>query len=216
MTPVTISRGTFTVDGVVGKAGLNYDIADLKYIYLYVPGQGVTIISNQSFPGAKAYPDAFNGTTLTVKSDEHTLQIASDQPLLKEKKPQEAFVSVDRDFRLPSRYPVVGWGEVLKPPYNWPNSRPNGTLAHATIAPPVPVNLRPTIMLQPCAKGEMRMPAPLVLPGQVAPEQPCVPIAQAQAAQAAMKAKSTTATTSAATTPAPAANVPAPAPAPTN
>ncbi len=38
MTPVVISRGTFTVDGMIGKAELNYNIADLKYIYLYAPG----------------------------------------------------------------------------------------------------------------------------------------------------------------------------------
>jgi hypothetical protein len=189
MTPVTISRGTFTVDGIVGKAELNYDIPDLKYIYLFVPGIGVTVISNEAFPGAKAYPDAFNGSTLTVKSDEHALQISSDKPLLKDKKPQVAYVLVDRDFRLPSRYPVVGYGTVTKPPYQWPGSKVNGELAGTIAAPPVPVNLRPTILMQPCDKGQMRMPAPPVLPGQAVPEQPCVPIAKAQAAQAAMRAK---------------------------
>ena len=34
---VTITRGTLTVDGMIGKAALNYDIKDFRYVYLYAP-----------------------------------------------------------------------------------------------------------------------------------------------------------------------------------
>ena len=36
MVAVSISRGTLTVDGMTGKAALNYEIKDLKYVYFYV------------------------------------------------------------------------------------------------------------------------------------------------------------------------------------
>ena len=60
MTPLSISAGTLTVDGWTGKAQLNYDIADLKFLYLYAPGIGTTIVSQNPFPGAKEQPGAFN------------------------------------------------------------------------------------------------------------------------------------------------------------
>lgn len=180
MMPVSIAQGTYTVDGVIGKAELNYDIADLKYIYLYAPGIGVTVISNEPFPGAKAQDNAFNDKTLTVNVGDHTLQLYSEKRLLA--KPQPAYVLVDRDFKLPSKFPVMGYGDLRAPPYAWPGAK---QVQEAGIVPPppVPVNLRPVMLLPPCPAGQMRQPAPKVLPGEVAPPQPCVPIAKALPAQ---------------------------------
>lgn len=189
--PVVVSRGTFTVDGMIGKAELNYKIPDLHYIYMYAPGIGVAVISNHSFPGATLEKDAFNDNTLTIKTGEHTLQLASDHQLLGKKgHPEPAYVELDREFVLPTKYPVVGYGDTTKAPYQWPGSRPNAKLADVTTPPPVPVNLRPVMLLAPCPVGQMRQPAPPVLPGQVAPPQPCVPITKAlQEEKAAASAK---------------------------
>ena len=176
MTPVSISRGTFTVDGMIGKAELNYDIPDFKYIYMYAPGIGTLVVSNEPFPGAKEQRDAFDDKTLTVTVGDHKMQIGSDKRVLG-KKPASAFVLVDRDFRLPSRYPVVGYGKVLKAPYTWPGGRPNEALAGAFVQPPpIPVSLKPVLLMAPCPAGQMREAAPPVLPGQVAPTRPCVAI----------------------------------------
>ena len=181
MTPVSIAQGTYTVDGVIGKATLNYDIADLKYIYLYAPGIGVTVISNEPFPGAKAQDNAFNDKTLTVNVGEHTLQLYSEKRLLA--KPQPAYVLVDRDFTLPSKFPVMGYGDLRAAPYAWPGAK-QVQQAGIVPPPPVPVNLRPVMLLSPCPTGLMRTPGPKVLPGEVAPPQPCVPIAKALPGQA--------------------------------
>jgi len=206
MTPVIISRGTFTVDGMIGKAELNYDIADLKFIYLYAPYIGTVVVSNEPFPGAKEEPAAFNDTTLTVTVGDHILQVASDKRLLG-KKPEAAYVLLDREFKLPSKYPVVGYGTGTKAPYTWPGGRPNTVLATTFTPPPTPVNLRPVMLLAPCPTGEMRRAAPAVLPGEVAPEQPCIPIPKSLPVQtaAAPKASTNTTATGAAstTTPAP-------------
>ncbi|HEX5284855.1 MAG TPA: hypothetical protein VFW30_12110 [Bryocella sp.] len=172
--PVSVARGTLTVDGMTGKAALNYDIADLHYIYLYAPGIGVAVVSNEPFPGAVEQKKAFLNNTLTVTIGEHTLQLASDKNLLG-KKPESAYVMMDRTFTLPSRFPVMGFGTVRKAPYQWPGARPNTRLADDD-APPPPADLLPKQLLSPCPAGQMRKAGPPVLPGQTAPVQPCVPI----------------------------------------
>jgi len=187
MTPVSISRGTFTIDGVIGKAALNYDIPDLKYIYLYVPGIGIAVVSNAPFVGATEEKEAFHGESLTVTVENHTLEIASDKPLLgKGKKPASGYVLLDREFTLPSKYPVVGYGAMLKAPYAWPGSKVNPSLAASV--PPVPANLQPVLLQAPCPAGQMRKPGPVPLPGEKAVEQPCVPIVvQGQTSGGAVK-----------------------------
>ncbi len=175
---VSIQRGILTVDGMAGKAGLNYEIQDFKYIYLYAPWVGIAIVSHSPFPGAVEQKDAFDDKTLTVTVDTHKLQLYSDKRLLG-KKPEPAYVTVDRNFKLPAQYPVVGYGETLKPPYAWPGSHENAALNGAVAPPPLPANLRPVTLLQPCPPGQMRMPGRTPLPGENLPPQPCVPIQKA-------------------------------------
>jgi hypothetical protein len=185
MTPVSISRGTFTVDGMIGKAELNYDIPDFKYIYMYAPGIGTLVVSNEPFPGAKEQKSAFNAKTLTVSVADHKLQLASDKQLLS-KKPESAFVLVDRDFRLPTPYPVVGYGKMLKAPYVWPGGHENKALAGAFVQPPpIPVNLRPALLLPPCPVGQMRKASSSALPGEEEKVQPCTAISKQKVTPAA-------------------------------
>jgi len=172
---VSISRGTLTVDGMTGKAALNYEIKDLKYIYFYAPGIGTTVVSNDPFPGAVEQKNAFDDKTLTVSVGDHVLQLSSDKRLLG-KVPQSAFVLVDKYFSAPAKFPVMGYGPIRVAPYAWPGSRGNEELKGAIEAPPLPENLRPALLLQPCPQGQMRMAGPPALPGQIAPPQPCVPI----------------------------------------
>jgi hypothetical protein len=212
MTPVTIARGTFTVDGMIGKAELNYTIPDFKYMYLYAPGIGTLVVSNEPFPGGTLQKNAFNEKTLTVTTGDHHLQVASDNFLLG-KKPTSAYVLVDRDFLLPTPYPVVGYGGLLKAPYVWPGSHANADLKGAFVKPPpIPVNLQPVLLLTPCPEGQMRRAAPPVLPGEKAPPQPCVVIPKGKVTVSGPAAKKQVAaqTPAAAPVPAPATAVPAP------
>jgi hypothetical protein len=172
---VSISHGTLTVDGLIGKAALNYEIKDLKYLYFYVPGIGTTVVSNDPFPGAVEQKHAFDDKTLTVTVGEHVLQLASDNRLLG-KASESAFVLVDKYFSAPARFPVMGYGPIRVAPYAWPGSKQNGEEKGALEAPPLPADLRPALLLQPCPSGQMRLAGPKVLPGQAAAPQPCVPI----------------------------------------
>jgi hypothetical protein len=178
---VSISRGTLTVDGMTGKAALNYEIKDLKYIYFYVPGIGITVVSNDPFPGAVEQKHAFDDKTLTVTVGEHVLQLSSENRLLG-KAPESVYVRVDKNFSVPTKFPVMGYGPIRVAPYAWPGSKMNEELKGAAAdAPPLPKDLRPTLLLEPCPSGQMRKAGPTVLPGQTAPPQPCVPIVSGMA-----------------------------------
>ncbi len=177
-TPVQIVRGILTVDGLPGKAALNYDIADLKFLYFYAPGIGTTVVSNVPFTGATEQKDAFMDKTLTVSAGGHMLQLASDERLLG-KKPESAYVLVDRGTSLPSRFPVMGYGTTLKAPYTWPGAKANEKLDGLVTPPPLPKNLVPVQLLEPCPAGQMRPSAKPALPGEVVTVAACVAIAKA-------------------------------------
>ncbi len=212
MTPVTIARGTFTVDGMIGKAELNYTIADFKFMYLYAPGIGTLVVSNEPFPGATLQKNAVNERTLTVTTGDHHLQVASDHNLLG-MKPLPAYVLLDRTFVLPTPYPVVGYGGITKAPYVWPGSHENADLKGAFVKPPpIPVNLQPVLLLTPCPAGQMRRAAPPVLPGEKAPPQPCVLIPKGTATVSGPGAKKQVVAQTPATAPVPAPDAAVPAP----
>jgi hypothetical protein len=178
---VSISHGTLTVDGMTGKAALNYEIKDLKYVYFYVPGIGTTVVSNDPFPGAVEQKHAFDGKVLTVTVGEHVLQLSSDNRMLG-KTPESAFVRVDKGFLVPTKFPVMGYGPIRVAPYAWPGSKSNDEeLKGVAEAPPLPADLRPTLLLQPCPPGQMRTAGPPTLPGQTAVPHPCVPIVSGEA-----------------------------------
>jgi hypothetical protein len=165
-TPVAIRSGVLTVDGWTGKARLNYDIADMKYMYVYAPGIGTTIVSLSQFPGATEQVNAFKEKTLHVTVEGHVIEVSSDKQLLG-KRPAAAWVAVDRGFMLPSRFPVFGYGTTIRPPYAWPGSKQTMEAAGAVTPPPLPKDVQPKL-LQPTA-----CPAS-------APDQSCVAITQAE------------------------------------
>ena len=187
MTPVSIAEGTLTVDGWTGKARLNYDIADLKFLYIYAPGIGTTIVSKDPFPGAKEQAQAFKDKTLSITVEGHPIQLSSEKSMLG-KKPVSAWVAVDRGFLLPAKFPTFGYGATTKPPYAWPGAKEDRASKEV---PPLPSDLEPTLLLKPCPAGMMRPAGPPVLPGQKAPEQPCVPIKTAAPTAAATATEGT-------------------------
>jgi len=197
---VSISRGTLTVDGMTGKAALNYEIKDLQYVYFYIPGIGTTVVSNAPFPGAVEQKKAFDDKTLTIAVGEHVVQLTSDKSLLG-KAPEPAFVRVDKSFLVPTKFPVMGYGQIRVAPYAWPgsktNEKTNEELKGAVEAPPLPADLRPNPVLQACPPGQMHPPGSQALPGQTVAPRPCVPIVPAQ-----------TTTTTANQTASPAGNTP--------
>ena len=145
------------------------------------------MVSQNQFPGAKEQPAAFNDRTLKITVDGHPIELSSEKRLLG-KKPQSAWVAVDRGFQLPSKFPVFGYGSATKAPYVWPGSKESAAAKGPVVAPPLPTDVRPTLLLAPCPAGMMRPAGPAALPGQKAVVQPCAPIKTAGSSAASAPA----------------------------
>lgn len=173
-----IENGTLTVDGWTGKARLNYDISEMKFLYIFSPGIGTTIISNQNFPGAKEEKNALAGKTMTVStSDGHVLQLSSDEPLMgSEKKTMSMWVTTDAAYSPGSRYPSFGYGSTAKAPYNWPGTRPLTEKEQEMFAkaPPLPRDMVAKQMELPCVNVRPGEPIkPVKLNGITYTPKPC-------------------------------------------
>ncbi len=168
-----------TVDGMAGKAALELRHCGPQVHLHMLQGSVLRWFPMRLFRVRRSRPRAFSDTTLTVTTDGHTLQLTSDKRLLG-KKPESAFVLVDRDFRLPSTFPVMGYGAIRKPPYAWPGAkrewegcRAGGTTATSSGAWSR-CSWRSRVLRARCVLATK--PA---LPGETVAVQPCVPIAKA-------------------------------------
>jgi hypothetical protein len=173
-----IQNGTLTVDGWTGKARLNYDITEIKFLYFYVPEVGTAIVSTERFPNSVEEKGGFNGKTLTVTTpDGHTIELTGEEPLVN-KKSQSVWVGIDKDFVFPARYPAFGYGSTARAPYNWPGARPMSEEEKklASKAPPLPKGLEAKQMVLPCQKvkpGER--PVPVKINGMMMTPPVCPP-----------------------------------------
>ncbi|SNT31708.1 hypothetical protein SAMN05421770_107144 [Granulicella rosea] len=136
-----VHDGILTVDGLVAKVDLNYPV-DAPFTYFFVPGVGTAIVALDHFPNSTPQKNAFNGNTLTIMAGGHEIQLTNGGPLLKEKGKDEAWVAFDPDYNRASRMPMMGYGEALRAPYQWPGAKPETTQSTA-LAPPVPKSLQP-------------------------------------------------------------------------
>ena len=170
-----------TVDGMTGKAALNYEIKDLKYVYFYVPGIGTTVVSTDPFPGA------VEQETCLRRQDPHRDRkrahraVILGQSPLRQGSASLPIVLVDKSFSVPTRFPVMGYGPIRVAPYAWPGSKTNEELKGVgrSLLPCQRICGRRSL-LQPCPAGQMRKASQPILPGQTTPP-PCVPIPQGQA-----------------------------------
>ncbi len=186
MTHVVIENGMLTVDGWTGKAELNYDILDLKFLYFYAPGVGTAVVSNVFFPGAIEQREAFNENALSFLVNGHAFQLSSDKRLLS-KKPESVWVKLDSGYQADARYPVMGYGSVSVAPYVWPGAQPKAMRAIGTVvAPPLPSAFRPKLIVQPCVTS-----AGLPCAPQPQPASQQIPVATAQSASGSAPAPRT-------------------------
>lgn len=154
-----IENGTLTVDGWTGKARLNYDISEVKFLYVSIPGQGTVIASMEQFPNSTPQKKALDGKTLTIQTPgDHVVQISSDNNLV-DKKDHIIYVATDTGYTQPGRFPTIGYGSTAKAPYNWPGVRPlrEDELKISAKAPPLPSGM---------SVSEMKLPCQRVLPGE--------------------------------------------------
>jgi hypothetical protein len=141
-----VRDGILTIDGMVAKVQLNYEIQRDGYLYFFVPGMGTAVLSLAPMPGAEKVHNAFDGQTLSFTAGGHSFELTSDRNLLaRDKARTDAYVRLDTTAVAVGRYPRMGFGNTLEAPYAWPLSAPasRDKYAHNMMPPPVPANLLP-------------------------------------------------------------------------
>jgi hypothetical protein len=144
-----VHDGVLTIDGMVAKVQLNYDIQNTGYMYFFVPGVGTAVVSMAPMADGVKVPDAFDGEKLAFTVDGHSVELSNDGSSLLEKRKSKAdvYVRLDRSTVAISRYPRMGYGDTAAAPYVWPLSNPEPAnkekVEYAVTPPPVPKSMLP-------------------------------------------------------------------------
>jgi hypothetical protein len=141
-----VHDGVLTIDGMVAKVELNYDIQKSGYMYFFVPGMGTAVVSLAPISDAVKVKNAFEGSKLTFTAGGHTFELNSKGNLLtRDKSKTDVYVRLDRSTIAVGRYPRMGFGNTTEPPYVWPLSeaQPKDRDAHFVAPPPMPASALP-------------------------------------------------------------------------
>jgi hypothetical protein len=163
-----IRNGILTVDGMVAKVKLNYDVKGEGYLYFLLPDKGTVVVSRSKMPGLTEQKNAFHDKSLTVNAGGHTIELSSANSILADSHGRNsAWVRLDTTYSGGSRFPMMGYGTFTSAPYAWPGAKkisPETASTEAAIAPPMPKTLLPKV-------ETASSPAMKVAPGQDAKSQ---------------------------------------------
>jgi hypothetical protein len=88
-----VINGVLTVDGLVAKVQLNYEIHHAGYLYIFVPGVGTAVVSRVQTYGSTKVLNAFHGSDLAFSVGGHNFELASQSPMVAAK--EDAYVRLD-------------------------------------------------------------------------------------------------------------------------
>jgi hypothetical protein len=108
-----IQDGTLKIDGFVAKLGVNEDIHNAGYLYIFLPGTGTAVVSLNPMAGATKVAGAFHDKKLTFSAGGREFVLASDKAMLTDASYADAYVRLD-DSELTGQ-PVVGSGDNSTP-----------------------------------------------------------------------------------------------------
>ena len=144
-----VRDGVLTIDGMVAKVQLNYDIQHTGFMYFFIPGVGTAVVSMDPMTDGTRVPDAFDGEKLAFTVDGHSIELSNDGSSLLEKRKGKAdvYVRLDRSAVAISRYPRMGYGDTSAAPYVWPLSASQTAskekVDYVVTPPPVPKSMLP-------------------------------------------------------------------------
>ncbi len=143
-----VRSGVYTVDGMVAKVQLNYDVNGVRFLYLFLPGVGTAVVSATPNPEAIATEAKLQDNELSFALGEHRFRLtgvalASDRGSA----PEHLYVWLDRAAWQLHSQPMVGFGDAVATPYVWPGAlrvEEPKAVEDAVAAPPVPLVLLPS------------------------------------------------------------------------
>lgn len=119
--PLRVQDGVLTIDGMTAQSGLDLQISDFHYLYVYVPGSGTAVIAERPFAGAREQKSAFRGTTLTITAGTRQIQVSARNRL---RGTHSAFVRFEPGSRAGMQTPAVSYGDAALLPAIWPGNEP--------------------------------------------------------------------------------------------
>ena len=130
--PLVVHRGVLTVDGLAVRTGVELHIANLRYLYIGLPGVGTAIIADRPFAGAQEERGAFHGDALTVDAGGSRLQLTAAHRLHGS---HAAYVHFDRVAGPRNGRAEVSYGEAAMVPAVWTGALPEEHFAarHARV-----------------------------------------------------------------------------------
>jgi hypothetical protein len=141
-----VHDGVLTIDGMVAKVQLNYEIQHTGYLYFFVPGMGTAVVSLAPIPDAVRVKNAFEGAKLMFSAGGHTFELTGSGNLLtRDKTKTDVYVRLDSSTVAMGRYPRMGFGNTAEAPYVWPLSAPatKDRESHFVTPPPLPRSVLP-------------------------------------------------------------------------
>ena len=105
-----VRDGVLTIDGMVAKVQLNYDIQHTGYMYFFVPGVGTAVVSMDPLAEGTKIPDAFDGEKLAFTVDGHSIELSNGGSSLLEKRKGKADVYVRLDRSTVADKPLSSYG----------------------------------------------------------------------------------------------------------
>lgn len=162
-----VRDGIYTVDGMVAKVRLNYDVNGARFLYMFVPGVGTAVLSLAADPSTVAVEANLRDNELTFAAGDHHFKLTGVALSDGKNAPVHLYVHLDRAAWHLNRQPMVGFGNVAQLPYTWPGALPppsSPVAEESRVVPPVPVTLLPsTTALRPGASTAAE-PHPVKLP----------------------------------------------------
>ncbi len=144
-----VRDGVYTVDGMVAKLQLNYDVDGARYLYMFVPGVGTAVISSTADPDTVTTQAGLRENELNFAVGDHRFKLTGIA-LANNKGhvPEHLYVKLDRTAWHLNRHPMVGFGSVSQMPYQWPGalaSTPTPEqVEESQVIPPLPASLLPS------------------------------------------------------------------------
>ncbi len=141
-----VRDGILSIDGMVAKVQLNYDIQRAGYMYFFVPGMGTAVVSLAPMVDAERVLSAIQGSTLRFEAGGHTFELSCKGNLMGRKdRVADVYVRLDRSTIAVGRYPKMGYGDSAESPYIWPLSAPaeKDRDAHLVTPPRLPASVLP-------------------------------------------------------------------------
>lgn len=116
--PLHLQNGKIIIDGQEQRGTFSTHLSDFKFLYFYVPGRGLFIISDKQF-GRAIQSGAFEDRQLHFDISGIEFKLTSSRQILDEvSKP--VWVDYDPSFALDVKSIMFGYGDRESAPYDWP------------------------------------------------------------------------------------------------